>query len=161
MAFEVQLAGNPGDNGELTDALSTFMNLYESGDDRELIEEFSRDLPVAAIAAYIVFLKSMYDNGVSDAGIQWASPSGQGSTSNLTHEQIGNAIVICEEIISKRAAPTAKQTATQIVVGAVHDAVVELNKHVPPSKEAQGIEFGYEIGFNTETQRFEITHERY
>ena len=36
MAVEIQLAGDPGDNGELTDALSVFMNLYESGDDREL-----------------------------------------------------------------------------------------------------------------------------
>ena len=78
------------------------MNIYESGDDRELIEEFTSDLTVEVIAVYIEFLRSMRDNGVSIAEIQWASPSGQGSRSDLTREQIGNAIVICEEIINKR-----------------------------------------------------------
>ena len=160
MAVEIQLAGDPGDNGELTDALSVFMNLYESGDDRELIEEFTSDLPVIVIAVYIEFLRSMYKH-VDSADIRWASPSGQGSKSDLTRDQIGNAIVICEEIINKRAAPTAEQTARQIVITAINDAVDELNKHIPPSKEAQVIWFSYEIGFNPKTQRFEITHERY
>ena len=145
MAVEIQLAGDPGDKGELTDALSVFMKLYDSGDDRELIEEFTSDLPAKVIVVYIEFLRSMRDNDVSIAEIQWASPSGQGSRSDLTREQIGNAIVICEEIINKRKASTDKQTAQQIVITAINDAVDELNKHIPPSKEAQVIWFGYEI----------------
>ena len=81
-----------------------------------------------------------------------ACVNADGITFNIGDNQSMNALT------SK---PTAKQTAQQIVITAINDAVDELNKHVPPSKEAQLIWFSYEIRFNPKTQRFEITHEMY
>ena len=59
---EIQLVGDPAD-GELTDVLSILMNLLEAGDDRELLIEFSANLPVQVMTAYSAFLRSLRDNG--------------------------------------------------------------------------------------------------
>ena len=98
MAVEIQLAAQESAG----DALEVFMNIYESGDDEQLIREFTDDMPVFVIECYIEFLKTLREN-VESAGIRWASPHGdRGSSATMTKEQLGNAIVICETIINER-----------------------------------------------------------
>ena len=99
---EVQLVGDPAD-GELTDVLSILMNLLEAGDDKDLLIEFSANLPVEVMTAYSAFMRSLRDNGADHEDVRWASPSeDQGSRASMNAEQIGNAIVIVEEIINDK-----------------------------------------------------------
>ena len=100
-AYTMQLAGDPGDNGELTETLDMLTKLYECGDDRELLEHFTADMPVEAIEAYADFLRVLRDN-VIDAEILWASPSDDhGTKAKMSREQLGNAILTLEDMIDE------------------------------------------------------------
>ena len=102
MLLSMQLAGDPVDNGELTETLDIITKLYECGDVKELLEHFMADMPKEVMEAYADFLRVLRDN-VIDAEILWASPSeDHGTKAKMTKEQLGNAIVIVEQMINEK-----------------------------------------------------------
>ena len=101
MAVEIQLAGKSGDDG-VTDALSVFMNLYESGDDKELLDEFTSDLPIEVLMSYTAFLRALRES-CDNVKLAWVSPLEiHGTKSQMTRDQMCNAITALEEIINDR-----------------------------------------------------------